>query len=57
MSLHVEEVMTPPFPVLDVGTPVRSVIPLLQSCQGILTTKSGVIIGIVTNSDVGKGFL
>jgi len=57
VSTCVEEVMEPPFPVLDVGTPVGSVIRLLQRCQGVLTSRGGVVTGIVTNSDVGKGFL
>jgi predicted transcriptional regulator len=56
VSLHVEEVMDPPFPVLDVGTPMKSMIPLLQRCQGVLTSRGGVVTGIVTNSDIGKGF-
>jgi len=56
VAVCVGEVMEPPFPVLDVGTPLRSVIPLLQRCQGVLTSRGGVVTGIVTNSDVGKGF-
>ena len=56
VSIYVEEVMEPPFPVLDVGIPVRSVILLLQRFQGVLTSRGGVVIGIVSNSDVGKVF-
>ncbi len=56
VEMRVEEVMGPPFPVLDVGAPLRLVIPLLQVGQGVLTSRGGVVTGIVTNSDVGKGF-
>ena len=33
VSMCVEEVMEPPFPVLDVEIPVRMAIPLLQRCR------------------------
>ncbi len=56
VGMGVEEVMGPPFPVLDVGASLRLVIPLLQVGQGVLTSRGGVVVGIVTNSDVGKGF-
>ncbi len=56
VEMRVEEAMDAPFPVLDGGIPLRSVIPLLQRFQGVLTSQEGVVIGIVTNSDVGKGF-
>jgi predicted transcriptional regulator len=56
IGMGVEEVMGPPFPVLDVGAPLRLAIPLLQVGQGVLTSRGGVVTGIVTNSDIGKGF-
>ena len=56
VEMRVEEVMGAPFPVLDVGAPLRLAIPLLQAAQGVLTSRGGVVEGIVTNSDVGKGF-
>ena len=56
MAIRVEEIMDPPFPVLDVGASLRLAIPLLQAAQGVLTSRGGVVTGIVTNSDVGKGF-
>ncbi len=56
IGMGVEEVMGPPFPVLDVGAPLRLVIPLLQVGPGVLTSRGGVVTGIVTNSDIGKGF-
>jgi predicted transcriptional regulator len=52
MSVLVGEVMDPPFPVLDINTPLRLVIPLLQECQGVLTSQAGEVTGIVTNFDV-----
>jgi predicted transcriptional regulator len=56
VEMRVEEVMGAPFPVLDVGAWLRLVIPLLQVEQGVLTSREGIVTGIVTNSDVGKGF-
>ncbi len=56
VGMRVEEIMGPPFPVLDVGVPLRLAIPLLQVGQGVLTSRGGIVTGIVTNSDVGKGF-
>ena len=56
IGMGVEEVMGPPFPVLDVGAPLRLAIPLLQVGQGVLTSREGIVTGIVTNSDIGKGF-
>ena len=56
VSRGVGGLMETPFPVLDEGTSVRSVIPLLQDSQAVLTTRGGIIIGIMTNSDVGKAF-
>jgi predicted transcriptional regulator len=56
MSMRVSEVMGPPFPVLDIKTPLRLAIPLLQQCQGVLTSQGGQVTGIVTNIDVGKGY-
>jgi predicted transcriptional regulator len=56
VGMGVEEVMGAPFPVLDVGASLRLVIPLLQVGQGVLTSRGGVVVGIVTNSDIGKGF-
>jgi predicted transcriptional regulator len=56
VAMRVEEIMGAPFPVLDVGASLRLVIPLLQAAQGVLTSRGGVVVGIVTNSDVGKGF-
>jgi predicted transcriptional regulator len=44
------------FPVLSVNTLVASVVPLLQSCQAVLTRKDSEIVGIVTNNDIGKIF-
>ena len=55
-SLNVEEIMNPPFPMLDVNTPLFTVIPLLQHTQAVITTRKGETIGIVTNSDIGRIF-
>ena len=52
MSVLVGEVMDPPFPVLDINSPLRLAIPLLQECQGVLTSQAGEVTGIVTNFDV-----
>jgi predicted transcriptional regulator len=56
VAMRVEEIMGPPFPVLDVRAPVRLAIPLLQVGKGVLTSREGIVTGIVTNSDIGKGF-
>ena len=56
MSVLVGEVMGPPFPVLDIKTPLRLAIPLLQECQGVLTSQAGEVTGIVTNFDVWDGY-
>lgn len=52
----VEEVMQPPFPTVNLDTPVAAVIPLLQHAQAVLTVNGSNVIGIVSNSDVGKIF-
>lgn len=49
--------MGPPFPTVDVGVPLSSVVSLLNYCQAVLTVGEGGVLGIVTNSDVGKIFL
>ena len=56
-DLEVGEVMGPPFPVVDVGVPLSSVVSLLRYSQAVLTVGEGRILGIVTNSDVGRIFL
>jgi predicted transcriptional regulator len=45
-----------PFPRVGVATPVTAVIPLLQHRHAVLTSERGVLVGIVTNADVGKVF-
>lgn len=52
--LVVEAVMEPPFPQVPSETPAYLIIPLLQDRQAVLTVEKGEVVGIVTNSDIGK---
>ena len=56
-DLKVGEVMGPPFPVVDVGVPLSSVVSLLRYSLALVTVDEDNILGIVTNSDVGRIFL
>jgi predicted transcriptional regulator len=56
-DLEVGKVMGPPFPSVDVGVPLSSVVSLLNYCQAVLTVGENGVLGIVTHSDVGKIFL
>jgi predicted transcriptional regulator len=55
-KLPVREVMEDPFPTLSMNTPVAAVMGLLQNYQAILTVKEDKVVGIVTNTDIGKVF-
>ncbi len=56
-TLVVSEVMGPPFPTVDASVPLKAVVSLLECRQAVLSVGRGNMIGIVTNSDVGKIFL
>lgn len=43
-------------PTVSVNTPVAAVIVLLQNFQAILTVKEDKVVGIVTNTDIGRVF-
>lgn len=48
------KVMEEPFPILSSATPLRLVGSLIMHTHAVLTQKNSEIIGIVTNSDIGK---
>lgn len=50
----VEEVMEPPFPLIDAKTPVEFAAGLLRHYNAVLVTTRGEITGIVTKSDLMK---
>ena len=47
-------IMEEPFPTLSENTPLSLVGPLIIRTQAVLTQRNGEIVGIVTNSDIGK---
>lgn len=55
-SLPVREIMEPAFPTVSSRTAVGAVMPLLKAEQAVMTVEEGDIIGIITNSDIGKVF-
>jgi predicted transcriptional regulator len=50
----ISKVMEEPFPILNSTTPLRLVGSLIMHAHAVLTQKNSEIIGIVTNSDIGK---
>jgi predicted transcriptional regulator len=46
--------MTSPLPIVEEDTDIEEVRTLLKKNQGVLITKSGKIIGIITRSDLLK---
>lgn len=52
--MRVRQVMEPPLPVLDEGTPVPLAAELLQHYAAVLVTARGEVKGIVTKSDLLK---
>ena len=52
----ISSIMEEPFPILRAETPAADVIGLLQHCQAVLVQREGAVIGIATNTDVGKVF-
>ncbi len=49
-----EKIMEEPFPTLSENTPLIIVGPLIIRTQAVLTQRNVEIVGIVTNSDIGK---
>lgn len=49
-----EKIMEEPFPTLSENTPLSLAGPLIMRTQAVLTQRNGEIIGIVTDSDIGK---
>ncbi|MCL5068781.1 MAG: CBS domain-containing protein [Thaumarchaeota archaeon] len=54
LAKEVSEVMDEAFPLVAEDTPISVAIPLLQHFQAILTTRKGLVTGIVTNADLVK---
>ncbi len=54
-QIRVEEVMDPPFPIVDATTQVNVVASLLLFYNAVLVGKKGKVIGIITRSDILKG--
>lgn len=50
----VERIMEPPLPSVPEYTKISTVRPLLQTYPGVLVTKKGEVVGIITRSDVLK---
>lgn len=53
-SMPVSQMMEPPPPIVDVGTPARALIPLVRFAKSILVSEKGNVIGIVTITDTLK---
>lgn len=53
-ALVVSEIMGPPFPTVDIDVPLKAVVSLLGYRKAVLSVERGRVVGIVTNSDVGK---
>lgn len=47
-----KDIMLPPPPMVDASTAVSAIIPLVQSYNAILVLEKGIVVGIVTKSDV-----
>ena len=50
----VEKIMEPPLPVVPEGTEINTIKPLLEIYPGVLITKDGELVGIITRSDLLK---
>lgn len=50
----VKNVMDPPLPMISEDTPIETVRSLLEKHQGVLVTRDGEILGIITRSDLLK---
>jgi len=50
----VEKVMEPPLPSVPEDTDVSSIRPLLETHPGVLVTRKGELVGIITRSDLLK---
>lgn len=50
----VEKVMEPPFPCVSEHTDVTVIRPLLETNSGVLVTRKGKLVGIITRSDLLK---
>jgi predicted transcriptional regulator len=55
-NMKVKDVMDNPFPTVNVETPVFAIVPLLQIYQAVMTADGPKVVGIVTNTDLGKIF-
>jgi predicted transcriptional regulator len=51
---HVENIMEPPLPSVPEDTDVTVIRPLLEKNSGVLVTKQGKLVGIITRSDLLK---
>jgi len=51
----VEKVMEPPLPCVPETTDISVIRPLLESHAGVLITREGRLVGIITRSDLLKG--
>ena len=54
--IKVRDVMEDPFPIVPSSTPLPLIIQLLQRYQAVLVSKKGRVVGIITNTDIGKIF-
>ena len=50
----IETIMEEPFPILSENTPLSAIGHLMMTTQAILTQRKGKVVGIITNSDIGK---
>jgi predicted transcriptional regulator len=48
----VSEVLNKPFPMVDEDTPLSAIRPLLEYNQAVLTTRKGIVVGVITKSDL-----
>jgi predicted transcriptional regulator len=52
--LTVAAVMADPYPIVNEETPAEALTSLLSSTNAVLVSKKGVVVGILTRSDVLK---
>jgi predicted transcriptional regulator len=55
-DMKVKDVIEDSFPTVNVRTPVFAIVPLLQIFQAVMTLDGLKVVGIVTNTDLGKIF-
>ena len=56
-ALVVSAIMGPPFPTVDIDLPLKAVVSLLEFRPAVLSVDNAKVVGIITNSDIGRVLL